>query len=264
MTDLSLTLRPTAAGTSPTVADVPLVPRPKEVSIRVQGATIQVSTGTPLYEILPREIGGVPVVSALLGRRPVSLTARVTWEAEVEPILLDSLEGQRVHRMSQALLLLEAAEVTAPDADVRLAHSVGFGRRVHIGLGFKQRAEELAERLQAAMVTMVEQDHPLTETWAGVTEAMEHFRRVGWHDTVELLATWRDLVVPLASYGRVQAIVMSPLLPSTGQVGGFRVLADRGGLLLLYGRDRRASARVPGTAPDLNVVPETTVENAEP
>lgn len=221
-----------------------------------------VATGTPLYDVLPRDIDGVPVVGALLGRRPVSLTSKITWEAEVEPILLNSLEGQRVHRMSQALLLLEVATKLAPDADVRLAHSVGFGRRVHIGLGWKQRAEELAEKIELAMSALVAEDRPLVETWVGVTEAMEHFRRVGWTDTVELLMTWRDLVVPLASYGSVQAIVMTPLLPSTGHVGGFRVLADRGGLLLLYGRARNSTT--PRSVPDLPIAPETTVENAEP
>lgn len=263
MTDLRVTLRPIAPGSSPAPADKPLVPRHHEVTIRVLGASLCVSSGVTLSEVLPREIDGVPVVGALLGRRPVSLTARVTWEAEVEPILLDTLEGQRVHRMSQALLLLEAAAKVAPEADVRLAHSVGFGRRVHIAMGWKQRAEELADKLEAAMTNLVADDLPLVETWAGVTEAMEHFRRVGWQDTVELLSTWRDLVVPLASYGQVHAIITTPLLPSTGQVGGFRVLADRGGLLLLYGRERDVTpSRLANAIPD--VPQETTVENAEP
>ncbi len=264
MTDLRVTLRPMTPGSAPVLAEAPLVPRQSEVTIRWDGAALRVVNGTALYDVLPREIDGIPVVGALLGRRPVSLTARLTWDAEVEPMLLNSLEGQRVHRMSQALLLLEAATKVAPDADVRLAHSVGFGRRVHIGLGWKQRAEELALMLEAAMSALVAEDHPLVETWAGVTEAMEHFRRVGWSDTVELLQTWRDLVVPLASYGKVNAIVMTPLLPSTAQVGGFRVLADRGGLLLLYGRDRNSISSRTSTTPDLALVPETTVENAEP
>jgi uridine kinase len=143
---------------------------------------------------------------------------------------------------------------------------VGFGRRVRISVGWKQRAEELADKLENAMTDLVGEDLPLVETWAGVTEAMEHFRRVGWSDTVELLSTWRDLVVPLASYGKVHALIMTPLLPSTGHVGGFRVLADRGGLLLLYGRDRNlvTPSRLSNAAPDLVSVPETTVENAEP
>lgn len=265
MTELTITLRPTAPGTSPEMAEVPLVPRSKSVTLRVAGEKMVVDAGTPLLHILPREVNGQPVVAALYGRRPVSLTARVTWDAAVEPMLLGALEGQRVHRMSQALLLLEAAARAAPDADVRLAHSVGFGRRVLVGLGWRQRAVELALRLEETMAELVERDLPLTETWAGVTEAAEHFRRVGWDDTAELLATWRDLVVPLASYGSVHAIVMSPLLPSTGQVGGFRVLADHGGLLLLYGR--QPSPLPPEEQGDGEVspsIPVTTVENAEP
>jgi uridine kinase len=246
---------------SPALAEEPLVPRTAEVRLRISGVARQAPNGTRLLELLPREIDGVPVVGALLGRRPVSLSAKVTWDAAIEPILLSSLEGQRIHRLSQALLLLEAAAKVAPDADVRLAHSVGFGRRVHIGLGWKQRAEELAELLEEEMSRLVLEDRPLVETWAGVTEAMEHFRGVGWLDTVQLLATWRDLVVPLASYGRVHALVMSPLLHTTSQVGGFRVLADRGGLLLLYGRERHGTT--PLAAESLHVH-ETTVENAEP
>jgi uridine kinase len=264
MTDFRATFRPTAPGTSPTLAEKPLVPRTAEVKLRILGVVRHAPTGTPLLELLPREIDGVPVVAALLGRRPVSLTAKVTWDAAVEPLLLSSLEGQRIHRLSQALLLLEAASKVAKDADVRLSHSVGFGRRVHIGLGFKQRADELAEMLETRMSELVLEDRPLIETWAGVTEAMEYFRGVGWQDTVELLSTWRDLVVPLASYGHIHALVMSPLLHSTSQVGGFRVLADRGGLLLLYGRDRRKVMTGGAlTAEDLHI-PETTVENAEP
>ena len=38
---------------------------------------------------------------------------------------------------------------------------------------------------------------------------------------------------------------MGPLLPSTGAISGYRVLADRGGLLLLYGRDVAAQEVTP-------------------
>lgn len=173
----------------------------------------------------------------------MSLTTRVSWDAEVEPIILDSFEGTRIYRLSQALLLLEAAQRVAPDSDIRLAHSVGFGRRVLVGLGYKQRAEELALKLHQTMLELVLEDRPLVEIGVGVTEAVEYFRRVGWSDTVELLATWRDAVVPLATYGRVYAHIMMPLLPSTRMASGSRILADRGGLLLLYGNGKKSHPR---------------------
>ncbi len=224
-------------------------------------------------DVLPKQVNGSLVVAAMLGRRPVSLTTRVDWSAEVEPIVLASLEGTRIFRLSQALLLLEAAQRVAPDSDLRLAHSVGFGRRVLVGLGYKQRAEELAAQLQQAMLELVLEDRPLVEIAVGANEAIEYFRRIGWSDTVELLITWRDAVVPLATYGRVYALIMMPLLPSTRMASGSRILADRGGLLLLYGngiktpRPTQATDLAPGLlraeqlGPDVRV---PTMEDAEP
>lgn len=220
------------------------------------------------------EIDGSPVVAALLGRRPVSLTTQVAWDAEVEPIIQESFEGTRIHRLSQALLLLEAASRVAPECDLRLAHSVGFGRRVLVGLGYKQRAEELAQQLQQAMSELVRENRPLVEIGVGANEAKEYFRRVGWTDTVELLSTWRDAVVPLATYGRVYALILMPLLPNTSMASGSRILADRGGLLLLYGNGAKTQTRTnhsaDATAPSYSAeqlgpdarVP--TMEDAEP
>ncbi len=225
-----------------------LIPRPNKVLLRMGEKEISTEPGKTLLEILPQQINGSPVVAAMLGRRPVSLTYRVAWDAEVEPIVLDSFEGTRISRLSQALLLLEAAHRVAPDADLRLAHSVGFGRRVLVGLGYKQRAEELAVQLQEAMLQIVKEDCPLTELGVGATEAIEYFRRIGWVDTVELLMTWRDAVVPLATYGKVYALIMMPLLPSTAMASGSRILADRGGLLLLYGNGHKAQRSTPAPA----------------
>ena len=233
-----MTLRPSAFQPSGDSAPPTLVPRPVQVTLRMGDQKIAAESGSALVDVLPKEVNGSPVVAAMLGRRPVSLTTNVIWDSEVELITLNSFEGTRIYRMSQALLLLEAARSVAPDGDIRLAHSVGFGRRVLVGLGYKQRAEELALQLQAAMVDLVREDRRLVELRVGATEAMEYFRRVGWTDTVELLTTWRDAVVPLATYGRVYAMILMPLLVSTGLASGSRILADRGGLLLLYGNGK--------------------------
>ena len=273
MSELPATLRPSALKSAYDSGALSLVPRPTRVVLRMSDSEIETEPGTQLADVLPQQVNGSPVVAAMLGRRPVSLTTRVDWDAAVEPILLDTFEGTRIYRMSQALLLLEAAQRVAPDSDLRLAHSVGFGRRVLVGLGYKQRAEELAQQLQQAMSQLVLEDRPLVEIGVGTNEAIEYFRRVGWADTVELLTTWRDAVVPLATYGRVYALVLMPLLASTRMASGSRILADRGGLLLLYGNGTKASARAVQTAdpsalvrteqlgPDARV---PTMEDAEP
>ncbi len=165
MSELPATLRPSALQSATDSSAPTLVPRPTQVVLRMGTEQLIAEPGTPLVKILPQQVNGSPVVAALLGRRPVSLTTQVAWDAEVEPIVLDSFEGGRIHRLSQALLLLEAAQRVAPDSELRLAHSVGFGRRVLVGLGYKQRAEELAQQLQQTMQQLVLEDRPAGRNW---------------------------------------------------------------------------------------------------
>lgn len=211
-------------------------PVPERVVLELDDGPREVDYGTRVGDILPSRINGDAVVAGLLGRRPVSLSTPVTWSAQLSPVALGCIEGQRIHRMSQAFLLLEAAERVAPDAELRLMHSLGFGRRVALAPAWRSRVDELAERLEEAMRTIVAEDLELQEYWVGVAEAMAYFQTAGWLDTVDLLSTWRDPLVPVASYGRVRALATGPLLPRTGTIEGYRVIADRGGLLLVYGR----------------------------
>ena len=229
-----------------------LVPRSDTVTVRVLGAPKTVPNGSLVTDILPSSVDGSPVVAALLGHRPVSLGTAIGWDAEVEPITLGSLEGQRIHRLSQALLLLEAAQRAAPDSDVRLAYSVGFGRRVVPSSLWRFRLEELAALLERTMGLLVEQDIPLCESWVGVSEAMAHFKDAGWEDAVDLLSLSRDPLVPLSSYGTVRAPMTGPLLARTGMIAGYRVILDSGALFLLYGHEVHQQALVVPASVDLD------------
>lgn len=266
---MSATPATPAPSIGPTVAlDLSdLVQHPSRVKLTIMGEQIEVDSGTRLCDVLPETHEGARVVAALLGRRPVSLTTRVSWDAELEPMTLGTLEGDRIYRMSQALLLMEAAHRVVPGAEIRLAHSVGFGRRVLPASDWRSRPEELAELLQTQMRELVEADLPLTERLVEVSEALAYFARVGWQDTVDLLATWRDGAVPLGSYGQVHALIMGPLLPSTGAISGYRVIADRGGLLLLYGRDIAMQPPpldlAASAAPHDSEVPAASAENQD-
>ncbi len=246
---------------SPSKPDSAVPPAPDLVSVVALGAIQHVPRGTRLSSLLPAAVGGSPVVAALLGHRPVSLNTRIGGEVQVEAITLATLEGQRIHRMSQALLLLEAGRRAAPDADLRLAYSVGFGRRVVPNSQWRPHLQALAELVEAAMRDLVKLDVELTESWVGVAEAMALFRRAGWDDAVELLSISREPLVPLASYGCVQAPMTGPLLARTGMIGGFRLIADKGALFLLYGHDVNPRAiSAPRLVDDEAVEPEPCPE----
>jgi uridine kinase len=86
------------------------------------------------------------------------------------------------------------------------------------------------------MLALVGDGASLREEWWTVDEAREHFRLHG-SPAAPLLDTWRDLAVPLVTYGSVYALNMGPLLSETGALAGFHVAPGDGVLLLTYGAE---------------------------
>jgi uridine kinase len=219
------------------------MPRRAMVNARVRGVPRPVPTGTPFYELLPREIDGEPVVAALVDARPASLAAGVLSDATIEPLHTGTWEGVRVYRHSVALLLLEAARRRRPELVVRIEHSLGFGQHVSVQ-GPVESLPALAEALTEEMLALVDADLPLLEQWWTVEEARELLAREGWSEAVELLRTWREASCRLVSYGTVHALRLSPLVHRTGLLSGFYVLANaegpttpaaKAGLVLVHG-----------------------------
>jgi len=222
------------------------LPRRTTISVRTGRDVRTVRLGTKMSELLPEFVNGWPVIAGLLDRKPVTLTTHVTSDCEVAPLTAESLDGQRFYRNSQALLLLEATHRVDPRLDVSMSHSVGMGQRVSVAGVAESELEELALRVEKSMCELVAADLPLLEEWWTVEEARDHFVRFGWKGAAALLATWRDPAVPLVSYGDVYALSTGPLLPTTGMIGGFQVLADQGGLLLMYGQAAAPRSIPPG------------------
>ncbi|MBN2192318.1 MAG: cyclic nucleotide-binding domain-containing protein [Polyangiaceae bacterium] len=213
------------------------LPRRSVLRVRTPDGPREVRLGTTVGELLPREVAGRDVVAGLVDHKAVSLSAHVTSDSDLGVLTTSDLDGQRYYRNSQALLLLEAASRVAPEARVRMSHSIGMGQRVTVeGLGDGD-LEEFAANVEAAMHSLVTNDRPLLEEWWTVDETRAHFAAAGWDAAVALLEVWREPAVPLVSYGNLYALNPGPLLPSTGRIDGFQVVADGAGLLLMYGQD---------------------------
>lgn len=230
----------------------------EHVSVRVEGQTRTVRVGTPVGEILPVQIDGLPVVAALLDRKAASLSRPLTSSCEISALTTHHWEGQRILRHSLALLVLEAARDIAPGVRVTMGPSVGFGQRILLA-GDAGDLALFGAQLEERMRALVTQAVPLKQALWTVNEARDHFLDEQRHDAEHLLATWRDAAVGVVSYGSLYAIEMGPLLPTTAGLGGSYILQDEHLLLLVYGRrgghPPRPSQRMPSLA--LSEVGET-------
>lgn len=228
------------------------VPRRSSVAVRVAGETQEIKTGAVLRTLLPAAVEGWPVVAGLLDFKPVSLLTPLTSEAALAPLSLQHWEGRGIFRQSVGLLLLEAAQLIAPGADVRMGQSIGFAQRVDVGQVPADGLEALAVRLSDEMHKLVAADALYRVEWWTVEEAAHHLRAQGWPDAADLLRVHREATVGMSSCGVLYAPSQGPLLPSTGMAVGWHISALPDGLLLYYGDEvRPGTPTVPAEPPNL-------------
>jgi uridine kinase len=215
------------------------LPRAASVEVRWGTKVLQVPTGTPLRELLPREIGGSLVVGALLGQKPVSLSTPVVASTTVEALTVAHWEGRQIYARSVQLLLLEAAYALDPTLVVRMGPSLGTSQIVEVK-GQAGDPEVLASRLAHEMERLAAAGSPFRREHWTVEEARELFLERGWTDAALLLVHSRNATVPMVTCGQVYALSLGPLLPDTKDLTGFSLAPHEAGLVLnLGGRDPR-------------------------
>ncbi|MBK9034607.1 MAG: cyclic nucleotide-binding domain-containing protein [Myxococcales bacterium] len=209
------------------------LPRRTQIRVRIGDEVRQVPTGVTVGSLLARANGDV-VVAALIDRRPVSLGTRITSPCTVAPLTSASNDGERILRRGLGLLLLEAARRVDPLVELRLGHSLGVGQRVLVAGRIADELPTLAAALEHEMAALAAADVPMREELWHVDEARERFVEVGWDDAEALLDGWLQPMVPVATFGEVQALALDPPGPDAGALTGARVVANGKELVLMY------------------------------
>jgi uridine kinase len=207
------------------------LPRRANVRVLVGAEEKVVMTGTRLEDVLPRKVQGLPVVGALMDRRPVSLSTPLSSDVKLEPLTTAHWEGDRIHRRTVGLLLLEAAHRVSPELQMSIGPTVARGLRIHLHTEVDDLVV-LAHKLEREMNALVSGGAVLGEEWWTVDEAVTHFAEQGDMGAVELLSTWRNDAVPLATFGNVFVLRMNPFCGSARSAMGFSVMPSDDELFL--------------------------------
>ncbi|MDH5492021.1 MAG: cyclic nucleotide-binding domain-containing protein, partial [Myxococcales bacterium] len=233
------------------------LPRRAKLEIRVSGEPKRIWSGTPLGAILPARVGTDLTVAGLVDRRARSLVSLIGAECEIEPLTTGHWEGRRIYRASLGQLLLEAGSRIDGGLKLWMQQSLGYGQRVGVsglepaeGEAEEAALERLAEQLEEMMRGLVRADAPLCEEWWTPDEAISHFLEHDWGAAAELLSSWHSATVPMVTYGRIYALGLDPRVANTGAIGGFRVVAEAGGLLLVYGGEGSTGRSIPAPPPE--------------
>lgn len=208
------------------------------MTVRIQlsdGAQRDVPWGTPVGGILAetRTPADEPWVAALADNEIVGWDARAVVNCSLRPLGLSSREGMTIYRKSLCFLASIAARDLFPDRRLVIGHALGQGYFCCFD-GLPRVSQGDLEALEARMRSLVEADEPIVTRLLSYKDAMELFGSRGQGDTALLLSNRSQPQVPMSVCGGYMDLRHGPLVPSTGVLSVFSVMAYPPGFLLRY------------------------------
>ncbi len=218
------------------------------------GRTLEGPRGATAAELLAPVVATLPaaVVAVVVNGELHELTHRIEMEAQVRPVTLTDADGARIYRRSLTFLLEAAFARLFSSASLFIEHSLTSGAYF---CAVRDRdpltPEELAE-LGAEMRRLVGEDLPFTAREASLAEAVEYFAGQGCQDKARLLRHRRKPTVTLYRLGGYDDYRHGYLVPSTGYLKWFDLVAVDGHFALRYPRQHAPGKLTPpSTSPKL-------------
>ncbi|MCQ2437264.1 MAG: nucleoside kinase [Clostridia bacterium] len=200
--------------------------------LKINGIEMQCAEGAnwdSLLVNLPDK--GAGAVGISVRGRTHSLTEPAEEYAFARTLTVADEEGRRILERSRQLLFLTALKKVAPEAKARFEHS--FGEGLYIKLINVPASEKLAAAVENEMKALTEKNLPLRRYEVTTEEARRTFAETGDEDRLRLLSYRQVPYLTLYEIDGVRDYYYGKMVPDTGRVGAFAVVAYRDGAVLL-------------------------------
>ena len=190
-----------------------------------------------------------PMVGAIVNHQLRELTYPITHESHVSIVSMRFADGMRIYRRSLTFLLEVAFHELFPNALLTIDHSVssgGFFCQVYQRMPLSSGE---VERLEERMRELIADDHPLTRKSYPLEEAIAYFEEKGYTDKINLLKHRRKAHLIMYSLGEHKDYHHGYMVPSTGYLKWFDLLAYEGGFIMRFPRRHKPTELLPPTDP---------------
>jgi len=174
-----------------------------------------------------------PLAALKVNNRILPLSARLETNAVFLPVTADTSEGVSIYRRSLAFLLAAAARECFSGRNLVIGHSLG-NSYYYTFADSRLLADSEIELLSKTMRRLVDENVPISAEFISYTEAAELFEKNGQNDTLLLLERRSDSMVRINRLGDYANLYIGPLLPRTGILSVFELMAYEEGFLLRF------------------------------
>ena len=173
------------------------------------------------------------IISAKVNNVGEGLKFRVFNNRDVEFLDYRSYSGRSAYCRSLCFLLVKAAQDVFPGCGVVLRRPIskGYFCTLDKGDGTPLSAEDI-DAVKGRMRALAEKDIPFRRHEVRISEAIDKFRSLGYHDKVKLLETCGEVYISYYTLGDTADYYYDSLVPSSGYLKVWDLAAYRGGMLL--------------------------------
>ncbi len=155
------------------------------------------------------------------------LRTRITKDAEIEPVYIDSTEGLEILRHSTSHVMAMAVKELFPGVKVTIGPAIEDGFYYDFDYERPFRDDDLP-RIEEKMKEIIKADLPFERKEISKGEAIQFFSQQGEDYKVELLEEIEDDRVSIYTQGSFTDLCRGPHLPSTGAIKAFKLLKVAG------------------------------------
>jgi len=182
-------------------------------------------------------------VCVLVNNKVEDLHYPVYAPKHIEFIDITNNAGYRVLTRSLCMVLYKALNDLYPGKRLCIQHSISNGHYCQIKHEEEFLTPEVIEQLKKRMAEIIEQDIPFLRRERLTVDVIEMFRKQGLRDKVRVLESVNQLYTVYYKLDDIIDSFYGPLVPSTGMLKVFDLIAYEKGMLLL-GPDRSDITRV--------------------
>ncbi|HUX36960.1 MAG TPA: nucleoside kinase [Rectinemataceae bacterium] len=197
------------------------------------GERVAFPSGARVSDVIGR-LGALrwPLAAALVNNELRCLEATLLTDCRIDPVTIDTAQGAVVYRRSLCYLLALSSRELWPDRRLIAGMAIGTGFYHHFE-GYEMTEADIGA-LERTMLAYVARDVPITIEHRAYLDAIEYFKSSSQTDTLSLLETSNEPVIPLNVCAGFRDLHVQPLVPSTGVLKTFELKPYHGGLLLRY------------------------------
>lgn len=231
----------------------------KQIHVQLGQDKINCQAGISLLE-LSREMqrpGASPIMMAMVNGKLRELPFQLDEDCSVEFIDMEHPDGYRVYRRTVYYLFIRSAhEVLGRQIQIKIRHSISHGSYCEI---WRRKEEERADSgpwitekevadIRSRMWEIVQNNEPIIKKVYPLEEAMDLFEAAGMDAKARLFRYRRFSTVNLYEFGHDKDYFYGFMLPESGSIQFFDLIAYKEGVILLM-PEKEYPHRVPAFAP---------------